>query len=69
MNKGDKKAVLAALLADDERNPLALNPSERGHKLTPAERRRLIAAGLRKRRNDALYAALVDPKSPVGESR
>lgn len=65
-----KKEALALLLADDKREPLALNPSEKGHaKLTPAEHRRLIAQGLRKRRNDVLYAMLTMAHSPMGESR
>jgi hypothetical protein len=65
-----KLAALSKLLGDEKIDPLTLNPSEKGqHKTSPAERRRLIAQGLRKRRNDVLYAMLTNPRSPMGESR
>jgi hypothetical protein len=51
---------------------MTLNPSERGtgaRRLTPAEHRMLIAQGLRKRRNDLLYALITGAASPMGESR
>jgi hypothetical protein len=68
----DKKALLALLLAGDKREPLSLNPVEgrgKSPRYTPAEHRRLIGQGLRKRRNDALYALLTGAGSPLGESR
>jgi hypothetical protein len=67
-----KKAALALLLAADKREPLSLNPVEgrgKSPRYTPAEHRRLIAQGLRHRRNDVLYALLTMAGSPVGESR
>lgn len=65
-----KAKALAKRLGDEKRLPLSLNPSERGNlKLSPSERRTLIAQGLRKRRNDALFALLTMPGSPMGESR
>ena len=53
-----QQKALALLLAKDKREPLPLNPVEgkSSRRLTPAEHKRLIAQGLRKRRNDALYA-------------
>jgi hypothetical protein len=67
-----KAALLALLLAGDKREPLPLNPVEgrgKAPRLTPAEHRRLIAQGSRKRRNDLLYALLTRASSPLGESR
>jgi hypothetical protein len=68
----DKATLLALLLQPDKREPLPLNPVEgrgKSPRLTPAEHRRLIGQGLRKRRNDALYALLTTAASPLGESR
>jgi len=51
---------------------LSLNPSEKGEfKKTAAEHKLAVAQGLRKRRNDILYALLAGAgaSSPMGVSR
>jgi len=67
-----KEALLALLLEGEARKPLTLNPSEAGEfRKTAAEHKLAVAQGLRKRRNDLLYALLsqAGPTSPMGESR
>jgi hypothetical protein len=67
-----KAALLSKLLGDEKRQPLSLNPSEKGQfKKTAAEHKLSVVQGLRKRRNDILYALLSNAgaDSPMGVSR
>jgi len=64
------RALAKLLLGGEGRKPLTLNPSEAGEfRKTAAEHKLAVAQGLRKRRNDALYALLTSARSPMGESR
>lgn len=67
-----RAAALAKLIGAEARTPLTLNPSEKGQfKKTAAEHKLAVMQGLRKRRNDILYALLsgAGASSPMGESR
>lgn len=72
-SRAEAKAVaLAKLLGDVKRQPLSLNPSEAGAlKQTAEEHKLAVVQGLRKRRNDALFALLSQAaaSSPMGVSR
>lgn len=67
-----KAKALARLLGAETRTPLTLNPSEKGQfKKTAAEHKLAVMQGLRKRRNDILFALLsgAGASSPMGSSR
>ena len=67
-----KTKALAKLLGDEKRRPLSLNPSEKGEfRKTAAEHKMAVVQGLRKRRNDILFALLTGAgsSSPMGVSR
>lgn len=65
-----KAAALAKLLGAVKRDPLSLNPSEKGQfRKTAAEHHMAVVQGLRKRRNDILFNLLTSAASPMGTSR